>query len=134
MLPKCQGAKVISASWYWDWTSSDNTSDIYSGFTCLGSLGGTTTSINSLVYLCAAQGAKASNPHRSLCLHGRHFTHRHLRKIDWLMARTACLVCLISTVSGHSKKMKRKKAWRCGASSRHITKLKQSIFFRYLWL
>ncbi len=36
------------------------------------------------------------------------FTHRHLRKIDWLMARTACLVCLISTVSGHSKKKKAK--------------------------
>jgi len=33
-----------------------------------------------------------------------HAMHRHLRKIDWLMARTACPVCLASTVSGHSKK------------------------------
>ena len=30
--------------------------------------------------------------------------HRHQRKIDWLMARTACLVCLISTAIGRSKK------------------------------
>jgi hypothetical protein len=30
--------------------------------------------------------------------------HRHLRKIDWLMACTTCLVCLISTVCGHIKK------------------------------
>jgi hypothetical protein len=29
--------------------------------------------------------------------------HRHLRKIDWLMERTACFVCLVSTVSGHCK-------------------------------
>ncbi len=26
--------------------------------------------------------------------------HRHLRNIDWLMACTACLICLVSTVSG----------------------------------
>jgi hypothetical protein len=32
--------------------------------------------------------------------------HRHLRKIDQLMAHTACLVCRISTVSGRSKKAK----------------------------
>jgi len=44
------------------------------------------------------------------------------------MARTACLVCIISTVSGQ------KCLGRCGASSRHKTKLKQSIFFRYLWV
>jgi len=30
--------------------------------------------------------------------------HRHLRKIDWYMACTACFVCLISNVSGRSKK------------------------------
>ncbi len=30
--------------------------------------------------------------------------HRHLRYIDWLMARTASLVCLVSTVSGCHKK------------------------------
>ncbi len=39
------------------------------------------------------------------------------------MAHPACLVCLISTVSGCSKKKK-----KCGASSGHITDLKQSIF------
>jgi hypothetical protein len=32
------------------------------------------------------------------------FFHRHLSKIDFLMACTACLVCFISTVNGHSKK------------------------------
>ncbi len=57
-------------------------------------------------------------------------THRHLRKIGCLMAHTACLVCLISTVSGRSKK-----SLKCGISSGHITNLKQSIFsFQYLWL
>jgi hypothetical protein len=49
-------------------------------------------------------------------------THRHLRKIDRLIA---CLVCLISTVSGHSKKSQ-----NFGTSSRDITTLKQLI--RYL--
>ena len=53
-------------------------------------------------------------------------------KIDWLMADTTCLVCLICTVSGRCKKGKC--LGRCGASSRHTTKLKQSIFFRYLWI
>jgi len=47
------------------------------------------------------------------------------------MARTACLVCFISTVNGRSnKKMKRKEEaypWEAGASSGHITNLKQSI-------
>ncbi len=57
--------------------------------------------------------------------------HRHLRKIDWLMEITACLVCLICTVSGCSKKCKNALV-RCGASSGHITKLEQSIFFWYL--
>jgi hypothetical protein len=41
------------------------------------------------------------------------------------MARTTCLVCLISTVSGHSKR--KEKNQKCGASSRRITNLKQSI-------
>ncbi len=40
------------------------------------------------------------------------------------MACTACLVCFISTVNGQSKK---KKPWKMGASSRHITNIKQSI-------
>jgi hypothetical protein len=37
--------------------------------------------------------------------------HRHLRNIDWLMACTSCLVCLISTVSGSSKKRRKLKMW-----------------------
>jgi hypothetical protein len=44
------------------------------------------------------------------------------------MARTACLVCFICTVNGHSKKKEEKKAIMGCASSGHITKLKQSIF------
>jgi len=43
------------------------------------------------------------------------------------MARTACLVCFISTVNGRSKKKEKKPIMSC-ASSGHITKLKQSIF------
>ncbi len=43
------------------------------------------------------------------------------------MARTACLVCLISTFSGCSKKEKEKESQNCGASSGRITNLKQSI-------
>ncbi len=42
------------------------------------------------------------------------------------MARIVYLVCLVSTVSGHSQKGK-KKGQSCGASSRHITKLKQTM-------
>jgi hypothetical protein len=40
--------------------------------------------------------------------------HRHLSKIDCLMACNACFVCFISTVNGHSKKKKKKrlKMWR----------------------
>jgi hypothetical protein len=56
--------------------------------------------------------------------------HRHLRKIDWLMAHTVFLACLISTVSGRSKKCK-KCLGRCGATSRHITELEQSIFLEW---
>jgi hypothetical protein len=37
-----------------------------------------------------------------------HLKHKHLRKMDWLMTRTACLVYLISTVNGHSKKKEEK--------------------------
>ncbi len=48
------------------------------------------------------------------------------------MAHTTCLVCLISTVSGPCKKSKICLG-KCGASSGHIIKLKQSIFCRYLW-
>jgi hypothetical protein len=38
----------------------------------------------------------------AICLH-----HRHLSNIGCLKARTACLVCFIGTVNGHSKKKKR---------------------------
>jgi hypothetical protein len=53
--------------------------------------------------------------------------HRHLSNIDCLMAHTACLVCFISTINGRSKKKKRLSLGRTGASSGHITNLKQSI-------
>ncbi len=45
------------------------------------------------------------------------------------MARTACLVCFISTVNGHCNKRKKEEAypWKAGASSGHTTNLKQSI-------
>ncbi len=45
------------------------------------------------------------------------------------MACTACLVCLVSTVSGHCKNT----LGRASTSSGHITKLEQSTFLRYLW-
>ncbi len=69
------------------------------------------------------------------------------KNIDCLMARTACLVCFISTVNGRSKKREKKPIMSCASSGR-ITKLKQSflhlsismgfleqihIFSRYLW-
>jgi hypothetical protein len=55
--------------------------------------------------------------------------HRHLNNIDCLMSRTSCLVYFIRTVNGRNKK----KPWKTGASSRHITNLKPSIFvFQYL--
>jgi hypothetical protein len=44
--------------------------------------------------------------------------------IDCLTARTACLVCFISTVNGRNKK---RKPWKTSTSSSHITNLKQSI-------
>ncbi len=59
-----------------------------------------------------------------------YYSHRHLRKIDWLRAFTACLVCLVSTVSGCSKIALGKGS----ASSWHITNLSNLLFFRYLWL
>jgi hypothetical protein len=34
--------------------------------------------------------------------------YRHLSNIDCLTVRTACLVCFISTVNGHSKKERKK--------------------------
>jgi hypothetical protein len=36
------------------------------------------------------------------------YEHRHLSNIDCLTADTACLVCFISTVHGHSKKKRKK--------------------------
>jgi len=44
--------------------------------------------------------------------------------MDWLMAHTACLVCLVSIVSGHSKNA----LGRGSSSNGHITKLEQSTF------
>jgi len=49
-------------------------------------------------------------------------SQRHIGKIDWLMAHTDCLVCLVRTVSGHPKNA----LVKGNASSWHITKLKQS--------
>ncbi len=47
------------------------------------------------------------------------------------MVCTACLVCFISTVNGHSNNKKKRKEeaypWKAGASNGHITNLKQSI-------
>jgi hypothetical protein len=47
------------------------------------------------------------------------------------MARTACLVCFVSTLNGRSNKKKKRKVeaypWKTGPSSGHITNLKQSI-------
>jgi hypothetical protein len=51
---------------------------------------------------------------------------RHLSKIDRLTAHTTSLVCFISTVNSCSKK-EEKKPIETGASSGHITNLKQSI-------
>ncbi len=45
-------------------------------------------------------------------------SHRHLNNIDFLMARTACLVCFITTVNGHSKK-KIKKAKKVALVAAH---------------
>ncbi len=45
------------------------------------------------------------------------------------MAHTARLVCLIRALSGHRKNA----LGRGSASSRHIAKLEQSTFLRYLW-
>ncbi len=50
-------------------------------------------------------------------------------KIDCLMTHTACLVCLVSTVSGCHKNTLR----RANASGGHITKFEQTTFLRYIW-
>ncbi len=55
--------------------------------------------------------------------------HRHHIKINILNTNTACLVCLVSTVSGCCKNAH----GRGSASSSHKTKLEQSTFLRYLW-
>ncbi len=51
------------------------------------------------------------------------------KNIDCLTAHTAWLVCFISTVNGCSNKKRKEKAypWKTGASSGHITNLKQAI-------
>jgi hypothetical protein len=53
-------------------------------------------------------------------------------EIDWLMARTACLFVSLVLLMAAARKSQ-ECLGRCGASGGHITKLKQSIFFRYLW-
>jgi hypothetical protein len=50
--------------------------------------------------------------------------HIHLRKIERLMPHVDCLVCLVSTVSGHHKNALNKGS----TSSGNITKLEQSTF------
>ncbi len=45
------------------------------------------------------------------------------------MACTACLDCLVSTVSGCCKNT----LGRASTNSWHVTKLEQSTFLRYLW-
>jgi hypothetical protein len=59
--------------------------------------------------------------------------HRHLR----IQTAQGHLVCFISTVNGRSNKKEKKRRslppWKAGASSGHITNLKQSILdFQYL--
>jgi hypothetical protein len=63
-------------------------------------------------------------------------SHRHLSNIDCLMAHTVSLVCFINTVNSRNKKKRnesQKCLGKCGTSSGNITKVEQSIFFRYLW-
>jgi hypothetical protein len=48
---------------------------------------------------------------------------RYLSNIDCLTGHTACLVCFICTFNGRSKK----EPIKTGASSGHITNLKESI-------
>jgi hypothetical protein len=43
-----------------------------------------------------------------------HYDHRHVSNTDCLKARTACLVCFISTVNGRSKKKKKLSLGRPG--------------------
>jgi hypothetical protein len=47
------------------------------------------------------------------------------------MVHTACLVCFISFVNGHSNKKRKSKEeaypWKAGTSNGHITNLKQSV-------
>jgi hypothetical protein len=70
---------------------------------------------------CYSFNWKRKNPKTFYCSN-----HRHLRNIDCLMVRTACLVCFISTVHSCIKKEK-KNPIKTSASSGHITNLKQSI-------
>jgi hypothetical protein len=65
---------------------------------------------------------------RNFFLHNWRWSKDTWFKIDCLIAHTACLVCLVSAVSSSCKNTLRRES----ASSRHITKLEQSTFLRYL--
>jgi hypothetical protein len=75
------------------------------------------TLVQNVVLLCSQWPLTQLFPEPLAGGTGKCSAHRHLRKIDWFMACTACLVCLVSTVSGHCKNAH----GRGSASSGHIT-------------
>ncbi len=86
-----------------------------------------------LTFFCKKKRALAFNwdrcCHLALCLWLILFLcmeSQTSKKIDCLMARIACLVCLVSTVSGLHKNA----LGRGSTSSGHITKLEQSTFLQ----
>jgi hypothetical protein len=59
--------------------------------------------------------------------------HRHLRNIDCLTARTACLVMNVSFVSCRSRKKKKRRLFCAALVAGTVNKLEQSILrLRYL--
>jgi hypothetical protein len=61
--------------------------------------------------------------------------HRHLRNIDCLTARTACLVMNVSFVSCRSRKKKKRRLFCAALVAGTVNKLEQSILrLRYLWV
>jgi hypothetical protein len=60
--------------------------------------------------------------------------HRHLRNIDCLTARTACLVMNVSFVKCCSRKKKKRRLFCAALVAGTVNKLEQSILrLRYLW-